>query len=788
MWKRSRRIIGAILIAVTVGLVFWMGQAHRRGVGWNVVVITLDTTRADHLGCYSASQALTPVLDGLARDGVLFERAYATAPLTLSSHASMFTGLLPPEHGLTTNGKGRLAPEITTLAEALVEAGYATSAFVASYVLNARFGLNQGFQDYDDDLSGTFRPVDQLHRERHGDVVIDSALDWLSKHKSKTFHCWIHLYDPHFPYIPHEDLFGERFLANPYDAEIAFVDQQVGRIRSFLETEKLDSNTLIVIVGDHGEGLNEHNEKTHSYQLYNSTMQVPLIVVTPDKRLAGQRIPQAVSLVDLTPTVLDLLQLPTPRPMTGLSIAGPWRGQPIAARDCFSMTDEPYLDNQWSPLRSVTTDRWKYIRTPDAELYDLHSDPSEQTNVFASNPEQVAEMEERLATIETKMTVRETSDTEMSAREKRTLASLGYTGGLSNRGAASAASTIDVKAMMPLYNKLSMAIELLEHGQAVAAEPGLREVVVASPAYLKALGNLGICLAQQQKWDEAIECYLRVLAIDPQDVSALMNLGAASAANGRTQEAIDFYSRSLQADSGSSISHFRLGQLRGDTGDFRTATYHFKKAVELDPEFDEAQRAWGDLAVAQDDLRSARMRYDAALTINPKSVPAMVNRGILDARIGNTDSAYRLFQRAIKLDPQNVLTRSNLGLLNEQQGKTVDAIMAYEAVLRQAPDHFPTLLSLGWIRATHSDRSLRRPDQAIELAERACDIAKHRSLPAFELKAAACAEAGKFDEAAAAMEAALNVVQPNQRPSKRELEERAERYRRMLSENAANRR
>ncbi|WP_397568622.1 sulfatase-like hydrolase/transferase [Schlesneria sp. T3-172] len=750
---------------------------------WNVIVITLDTTRADHLGCYGAEDVHTPMIDELASRGVLFERAYAPAPLTLTSHSTMFTGLHPPEHGLITNGKGRLPDEIETFAEVLSRAGYATGAFVASFVLDSRFGLNQGFETYDDDLSGTVRPHDVLHRERSGSVVVDSALKWLASHKQEKFHCWIHLYDPHFPYQPHEVLFGDKFQERLYDGEIGFVDRQIARITKFLREEKLTDNTCIVIVGDHGEGLNEHQEPTHGYLLYRSTLHVPLIIVPPPSSPFPTappppvRVTQPVPLVDLMPTMLDLLRLPIPKPLSGQSLAGLWRGEPVSPRDCFSMTDEPFLDNGWAPLRSLTTSEWKYIRSPKAELYRISDDPDELTNLAESQPDIVNDLEQRLMAIEDRLRIREVNPAELSAKERKTLASLGYTGGLSGRTSHGPPSEIDVKDMLPLYNQLSEAIELLEHGDLKAAETSLRQIVETNPRYLKAMGNLGICLAQQQKWDEAIECYQNVLKIDPDDFSALMNLAAADAVHGRIDEAISNYHRAQTADPKSPAPPFHLAQLAVENGGWPQALELFAKAVKLDPEFDEAHRAWGDLLVELGDHDGAAKHYDAALAINPESLTAIVNRGILDARRGETEAAEQQFRRALELAPDNLLCRRNLGLIHQQRGRMADAINEFEQSLKLAPDHIPTLLSLGWIRASHPDSQWRNAAEGLKLAEQACAGSQRQSADSLDLLAAAYAESERFDEAVSAATEALEKIPPQQPSLGDELKRRRELYR-----------
>lgn len=756
--KRRKLVVG-VLILGALAAAGWYWQTYLRGPKWNVLIVTFDTTRADHIGAYGHAGAKTPAIDGLAQQGVLFERAYATAPMTLPSHATMFTGLQPPEHGLLTNGKGRLPEELVTLSETLSDRGYATGAFTAAFVLDSKFGLEQGFDTYNDDLSGTPRPADILHRERPGNVVVDAALAWLKERGGDPFHCWIHLYDPHLPYMPHPQDGIDPFPEAPYDGEIAYADQQLARVLAFLNEQKLDENTLIVIAGDHGEGLEEHGEHGHGYLLYKSTLQVPLVIVRPGAEARGVRVAEPVSLVDLFPTLLDLLELSTPQPVTGSSLAGVWQGAAVTPRACFSMTQEPLLDNGWAPLRSLTTADWKYVRTPIAELYDLHADPAEATNLAESQPDRVAELEAELAALEGTLRPREAAAADLTEAEKRALASLGYTGGISNRSAADPSRLPDVKEKLPLYNKLSEAVHRLEVGDAAGAEPMLREVVAADPQYIKALGNLGICASLQGRREEAIEWFEKVLAIDPTDFSALINMGGTLSALGRHEEAIKHFQAAMAIDRESPVAPMQLGLMYQSLGDFVQAEMLFAQAVQRDPTYDPVLCAQGDLAMQQRDGIRSRDRFQAALAANPRSVPALVNLGIFSAQTGELDEAEQYFGRAIEASPRDPLPRLNLARISTLRGKPLETAAAFEAILANTPEHLSTIVALGWMRAAFPDDEVRNAEQALALAERALSIAGRESADALDLLAAAQAEAGQFDKAVATQDEVLRLAE-----------------------------
>jgi arylsulfatase A-like enzyme len=275
----------------------------------NLLLITLDTVRADHLSCNGSKKVQTPHLDLLARAGVNFTRARTSVPLTLPAHASIMTGTYPPVHGVRDNGSFRLPEEQLTLAEVLAGHGYETAAFIGAFVLDRDFGLGQGFDDYDEGHWGNINTIESLAAERNADAVYDAFSDWLeSRNRGRRFFAWIHLYDPHAPYVPPEP-FRKRYASDPYAGEIAYTDSVVGKIVADLESRKLLGSTLIAVVGDHGEGLGEHGEQTHSLLIYNSTLHVPMLLFSPRLVPAGKTIDQLTRTIDLAPTILDYLGL-----------------------------------------------------------------------------------------------------------------------------------------------------------------------------------------------------------------------------------------------------------------------------------------------------------------------------------------------------------------------------------------------------------------------------------------------------------------------------------------------
>ena len=555
----------------------------------NILVITLDTTRADRIGCYGYAGAETPHLNSLAQRGIVFERAYAPAPMTAPSHSSLFTGLWPPEHGVLTNGQTSLLPGIPTLAESLRQLGYDTAAFVSAFVLQARFGLNRGFQVYDDDLTTAGFSSDELHRYRDGKFVIDSAVSWLRKSRTKAspppFLCWVHLYDPHEPYLPHPEEFGNRFDDQLYDGELAYTDRLVGRLLKTLDELGLAKNTCVLVVGDHGESLGEHGELTHGFTLHESTLRVPLIVVDPRSAAAGRRVPQPVPLIDVFPTLLDIAGAPVPGGISGRSLRPAFAGKTLENRICYSLTDEPYLQAFWSPLRGLTTDQWRYVRSTRPELYDLIADPHELVNLAESNPETAKDLENELAIFEEKLQLRTGADVELSTQDRRALESLGYTGGrvreqLSLRGQK---ELPDIKDMLVHLNSLDEASHLIEQRKfdeaAILLEPLARNI----PNLLRARLNLGLCRMIQKNYEDAEIWLKQSLEIDPNSDRAHDLLGFT-------------YLKMLKLD---------------------LAEHHFKELLKLRPESETGNLFLGEVYQRQGNVQAAMHYYLTVLKINP---------------------------------------------------------------------------------------------------------------------------------------------------------------------------
>ncbi len=641
----------------------------------NFLLVTLDTTRADRLGCYGYSAAATPVLDALAAEGVLCERAFTVAPITLPSHTAMFTGLYPAENGVVTNGRGRLDDSIPTLAEVLQREGYDTGAFVATFVLNRKFGLERGFRTYDDDFADEEAAPDARHRQRHGQSVVDAALKWLGVKRDKPFFCWVHLYDPHDPYLPHTDVFGDKYADRPYDAEIAYVDMQVGRLVDFLKSQRLDTRTLMVVAGDHGEGLEKHVERRHGLTLYNDTLQVPLIFrqvgKLPARRLAGN-----VSLIDLSPSVLDLLGLKDQRKISGKSLKQALAGGEMPSRLVYGATDDPFLNNDWSPVRSLIDGDWKYVRTTKPELYNLTDDHDEQRNVLESEPFMAKLMAAKMVEFEARFERLQSIAVQLSANEERALVALGYLGGRkAGRNGAAPAELPDVKDMLPLDNAIDDAMKLAQAGSTAEAIRQLQEVNAKAPRHSDAYWYLAQLLRDASQLDEAERVLRSRLKIDPDSSHGHYGLALVLAQKGEAADAVAEFQRTLEIDPDNADAHYRLARLLSAANLVDDALGHYNAALEIDTQLVAAYQWRANLLVRVGRTAAAIADYRMAVKYAPDAAEAHHNLGVLLAQTGETDDARRHLARAVELSPESVQLQFALGVFLSEQRQFDEAIV-----------------------------------------------------------------------------------------------------------------
>lgn len=510
----------------------------------NVLLVSIDTLRADHLGCYGASAVETPAIDRLAAGGVRFENAFSPVPLTLPAHWTVLSGLQPWRHGVVDNGMASPMPPVMTLAERFSAAGYDTAAFVAAFVLHRSFGLNRGFATYDDGPAADAALEQAFHATAPADERVGRALAWLRRDRQQPFFLWLHLFDPHAPYEP-PPAFRALYPGRPYDGEIAFVDTQIARLLAGLERAGLTDKTLVVLLADHGESLGEHGEQTHGVLLYDATLHVPLLLRLPGVLPAGELRREAVTLADVAPTVLALAGLDPIAEVDGVDLFAPRSSN--AERQLAAISESPRRRLGWAGLAAVRQGPWKYILAPRPELYRIADDPRELTNRLAAEPTRTGELDSaarRVAGLLRDRLATAVAD-EPGAEERARLAALGYVAGPPptaprQAGAHAAANPRDEIGSLA---GLDRAYQLLAEGRLDEAETSFQSLLATDPAPLAALEGLGRIARLRGRSDEAESLFERVLSRDPQSLAALAQLVTLARAGGNTRLAIDHAQR-----------------------------------------------------------------------------------------------------------------------------------------------------------------------------------------------------------------------------------------------------
>jgi arylsulfatase A-like enzyme/thioredoxin-like negative regulator of GroEL len=546
----------------------------------SLVLITIDTLRADRVGAYGYRTARTPVMDRLAREGVRFAHAYATAPITLTSHASLMTGRYPAGHGARHNGM-HLDLATPTLADALTRAGFATGAFIAAYPLDRRFGLIKGFQTYGDRMppSRDGRAIN----ERPGREVVDQALGWLEQHRTGRFFLWVHLFEPHTPYGDPANTRGLSAEAR-YDAEVAEADTQAGRVVDALGPVR--SSTLVIVAADHGEAFGEHGEIGHSIFVYDTTLRVPLIASGPGVP-AGRTIADPVALIDVAPTALHLLGVPT-FDTDGVDlqplISG--SGALLPARELYAESFAPLLDFGWSPLQSIRSQRWKYIQAPHPELYDVAADPGETHDLSAREGPRAAELSARVAAHGgARLPTLETIDPEARAR----LQALGYAAGSRTAGGPRA----DPKDRRDEAARLARIASGELKGPAL--ERALRDVLAADSRNPQANLRLGYVLLDQGRCGEAVRHFRVAVAEQLPSADAHLGLAACQVSARQLDAAVVTLREAEKVEPGNPVVAANLGLALSDGGHPADAIAPLQRSLSIDPDMHQARFA---LAIA----------------------------------------------------------------------------------------------------------------------------------------------------------------------------------------------
>ncbi len=728
--------------------------------GWNVLLISLDTVRRDHVGCYGHRGIQTPVLDGLARDGIRFDQAVTPVPMTLPGHATMLTGLNPQHHGARVNGLFSLNEKVPTLPEVLRRNGYQTGAIVSAFVLDRRFGLNRGFDLYDDDLSHGRHPFKFGYRERGGDQVTEAATAWLRAHAGGRFFLFLHYFDPHWPYSAPEPFAG-RYKGKPhgdYDAEIAFTDHQIGRVLAVLDELKVRNRTLVIALSDHGEGLDEHNEKTHTLLLYDTTLRVPLIMSGPSPMPHRRLISRQVGLIDLMPTVLDLLGMSVPGATDGVSLL---QAGATGPRDLYIETLGSKFLHGWAPLVGIRRDDRKLVVAPQSELYDLQADPNELRNLFEVDRPTAVSLHDRLRRMvggDTEMLTQVAANLPVDRETRDKLGALGYV------ITTTAPSTSPTTAGKPLPDpkEMILAQRRVEQAQTLVQEGRHREALLVIEPYLEknpddvtALNAVGESYRSLSMLAKAMDAYQRIVRQPFQKELGYAGMASVHLLRGDFEEAEAACRRALEVEPGCLAAILNLGLVYREQDRDAEATRQFEQVIrEGRGTFDAP--AW--LAIAQlhwrrGRLAEAKQAAEKAIAADSTYAEALTLMADLQSQEKGADvgaTIARLRDAISKRpDPDNLL---RLGKLEAQRGRWQEAEAAIRDSIARRSDHAPAHLEMAQVL-----QELGKTDDAITHLREACRLAPKDPAAAGDL-GTALAKQGRFEEARGLLERATRLA------------------------------
>lgn len=635
----------------------------------NLLLVTLDTVRADRLGSYGYAPAATPALDRLAREGVRFADATAQAPLTGPAHVALLTGTYPARYGIRDNGSTPLPAEAITLAQTLQAAGYQTAAFVGSFILDRAYGFDHGFSEFDSRFD-RFESGDKLKAERIAGQVISPALAWLDRLRpNQPFFAWVHLYDAHTPYSAPPP-FGARFSQRPYDGEVAYVDSEIAKLLARLETMGALENTLVVAIADHGESLGDHGEEDHGLFLYDSVLRIPWIMRFPGRQRAGTVVTEQVRAVDLMPTVLDALGVPVPARLDGESVLGVVRGKartnpPLS----YAETWYPKLHFGWSELRSARVGEWKFVDAPRSELYDLRIDKVERTNVIERQSSVAGRLGADLRQMADSFGAAPKPQGAMPDPETMArLRSLGYVGFVAASTAADrGADPKDMAIRLHEYRTLMTgATEDLRNDRNGAAAAKLKRVLAINDRAYDVHLLLGDVLLNQRLYEQAIGEYEAASLLNPSSADPLLAAAGGFMAQGKFDKARATIDRAAALEPRSPDVAMARGRLAEQMGLGAEAMVQFQSAVSGNPSDGRARARLANAAMRQDRLDVAAAQFSALLEMGYQPARSHYGLGRVAESKGDRDGAIKAYRRALQLEPGLAVARDALARLEKR--------------------------------------------------------------------------------------------------------------------------
>jgi choline-sulfatase len=633
----------------------WAAPVPEKPQPPDVFLVTIDTLRADHIHCYGDPDIQTPALDGIAKDGIRFEQAFTPSPITNTSHATILTGLLPSDHGVTDFAVP-LTSDHPTWAELLKSQGYHTAAFIGAVILDSKQlapGFDRGF-DFYDNFPDHPKAKERWGRvERRGMEVVQHAEGWLNSHRSGPRFVWVHLYDPHDPYEPPEP-FATLYKERLYDGEIAYADSALGGFVAYLKKRGWYDGAVIVVVGDHGEGLGEHGEDTHGIFLYDSTTHVPLMVKLPGQEAKGREVAAQVRTTDILPTVLDLLGAQPPAQLDGESLKPYFAGE-ASGRTAFGETDYP-LRFGWAPLRSVRAGGIKFIEAPRPELYDLHADPKELHNTYAPWDASVQKLRAQLAELRKAMPppaqISRAAVGQGTTDELRALGYLGPADALSSTNVPEPSLLPDPKDKIEEQNLLHKAMLAVDDERTDAARDAFKKVLVMDPTSPTALVQSGQLELGAKNYVAAADYLKRALEVRPGDATLGFDYGEALKMTGNLPGARDALQASLKLNPNQFSARLLLAKVCLGLKDMPAAEDQLEAALLLQPGSVEAQLGLAEVLIAQRRFSETVTQLLAIVHSHPENAEAYTLLAQAYAGVGKKEESLAASTRARELEKQ----------------------------------------------------------------------------------------------------------------------------------------
>jgi len=634
----------------------------------DVILVTIDTLRADSVGYAGNARVKTPFLDKLAAEGIVFANAHAHNVITLPSHTNILTGLYPYQHGVRDNAGYKLAPQFETVATMLRRAGYATGAFVGAYPLDSKFGLNQGFDTYDDNYGKGAATLDFAIQERPASAVLDAASKWWSANAGKKRFLWIHLYDPHAPYRPPEP-FATQYASDPYLGEIAAVDDAMSKQLAPL----LASNPLLIVTADHGEARGDHGELTHGLFAYEPTLKIPLLV--HQNGVIAHRVENGyVRHIDIVPTILERAGVAKPAALLGASLL-----QSGVARDSYFESLSVAINRGWAPLTGVIHNSEKYIDLPISELYDLPRDPGEKDNLRDAQRRDVEAARKILASFNAKINA---PNSAVTGEEQAKLRSLGY---ISGGGAMKTSFTAadDPKNLVQLDNEMHQIVDAYESNDMATALKLARHVVAVRPDMPAGRELLAFVLQQSERVPEAIDNLRAAIKSGQESSATRVQLALLLTESGKVDEAVQVLAPLATSNDPDALNAY--GVALADQGHPDDAVRQFERVLQADPNNAPALQNLGIVALRRDDVNGALSYLGRALALNPRLPLALNSLGVVYARQGDYARAVDAWNRAVNIDHRQYDALFNIGLVEGHAGHSAEARAALSRFVATAP-------------------------------------------------------------------------------------------------------